>query len=112
MLEFVRHDLQFVRKITESDKKVIRMICEQVAYTAVKLAKAGLLSPSQLQIVHTNVTDVDTQCESKQLHTISNSHIRSKLELDDGRMASINDIHMPFFDRLWRLEDVDGLAGE
>lgn len=87
------------------------MICEQVAYAAVKLAKKGLLAASQLETVHSNVEEVNRQSTNKRLHTISSSHIRQKIDLEDGRASRLEDIQHPFFDRLLRTEDVDGLAG-
>jgi len=39
-LEYVNNDLHFVESLSDSDGRLIKMACEQVAYTAVKHSEA------------------------------------------------------------------------
>lgn len=41
MLSMAFNDLHFVRSVSGSDIRILRMACEQLAYTAVKHSKAS-----------------------------------------------------------------------
>ena len=41
MMSMAFNDLHFVRSVSGSDVRIIRMACEQLAYTAVKHSKAN-----------------------------------------------------------------------
>jgi hypothetical protein len=128
MIAFIDHDLNFVPKLNDSDRctgktdvgcqhsqrnsvcrKVIRICCEQLAYTAVKLGNKGLLSSEQLETVYASISLIERLVDRKPPSGYVSGKVN--LQLEDGIAALPAHVRHPFFDRLWRLEDVDGLAG-
>ena len=60
MLKMVVHDLHIVWSLTESDQRLIRIGCEQLAYHSVKHAKRGHMTALQLSEVKKTIDGVGT----------------------------------------------------
>ncbi len=60
MIEMVDNDLHFVASLSGSDIRLIKLACEQLAYTSVKHSKAGgdRIFPSQLAEVKDRIDKI------------------------------------------------------
>ncbi|KAL6068400.1 Component of oligomeric Golgi complex 3 [Balamuthia mandrillaris] len=113
MLSMVDNDLRFVESLSDSDVRLIKMACEQVAYTAVKYTDEKVengFNAHQLAQIKKRLDDIESAVAL--LPRDNEASINPPpLELNDGDKCDYQWSHHPFFDRLLREEDVDGLAG-
>ena len=117
MLAMVDNDLQFVQGLSESDRRVVQMGCQQVAYAALKIhrsvAKVGedalALTTVQLEAVHEKLTMIDAVVLSLPSTDVASAAAPSPLHLDLPTPPQSS--AFPLCDRLQRKEDVEGLAG-
>eukprot|EP01083_Nonionella_stella_P030773 84290_1 len=105
------HDLHTVPSVTESDMRLVRMGCQQLAYSAVKHAKRGLLSAERLGEIHKTINAVELRLTSMPSEVSSSSKLPPQLDLDTGKNDRTQWWLHSFFDRLPRKDDTDGLAG-
>jgi hypothetical protein len=134
MLDMVNNDLNFVSAVSNSDIRLIKMACEQCAYTVVKRtaykqpkniegyleyseaideSSNSKLSAVELKAVKDKIDEIEGQIGTLPRQDLNTSGPPSFLELDEHKSAGKNDqwSDHPFFDRLLRKDEVDGLAG-
>ncbi len=112
-VKFIQHDMTFVAQIRDSDRRVVALSCEQLAYEASKLGS------NQDNLTLNELTDVEVLCNDvlQKLYTLpcpdSDASANPPfVNLTSGNSTSQSDsIFHPFYDRLLRKDDVDGLAG-
>ena len=113
MLAMVDNDLQYLSGLSESDRRVIQMGCQQIAYHAIKLngskQKAVSLSTQQLEAVHERLSTIDAMLLSQPSTDISSAAAPSPILLLLPSPPHSSDF--PLCDRLQRKDDVEGLAG-
>ena len=113
MLAMVDNDLQYVAGLSESDRRVIQMGCQQIAYHAIKLngskQKGVSLSTQQLELIHERLSTIDALLLSQPSTDISSAAAPSSLLLHLPTPPHWSD--HPLCDRLLRRDDVEGLAG-
>ena len=112
MLAMVDNDLGYVSGLSESDRRVIQMGCQQVAYTALKIHHKETtlsLSTAQLEQVHERLMMMDAVTLSLPSTDVTSAASPSPLHLD--LPTPPQSTAFPLCDRLQRKEDVEGLAG-
>jgi len=110
MLTMTSHDLNFLEGVTDSDRKIIRIACDQTASTAVKLSK--VLHSQQLAMIYAKINQLVKKADETPTSELITPADPPHIDLNsDDSFATQDDILHPFFQRLLRLEDVDGLAG-
>ena len=98
MVHMVREDLDNVDKLHDkSDIPLIRMSTAQTAHTAIKEAKAGRLSESELAIVQELLADVDAKVTTLDFKVPSSGGIQPLLSANDTRVST-EDTRFPDFD--------------
>jgi hypothetical protein len=58
-LSFLDNDLKYVQSISDSDTRIVKMACEQVAYSSVKLSKNKMLGAQQLADIKKTIDAID-----------------------------------------------------
>jgi len=119
MLEMVDNDLHYMPTVDEADVRIIKLACEQVAYAAVKIGeKHHLASLAILRTTKELVERVEATLSSVEHEQGYSSLAPPDLNLLGQPTAASqadklpDQAHLqPFMERLWRREDVDGLAG-
>ena len=119
-VEFIQHDLQFVKAIGSNERKIIELCCSEISRNSSNLGKNDLLSIQQLNDIH-NIgqelkysienlpsSDHDTEIDQPIIHLNDVDH-KGQTILNSNELDSVSTL--PFFDRLRRLDDVNGLAG-
>ena len=113
MLAMVDNDLQYAGGLSESDRRVIQMGCQQIAYHAIKLnnnlQKGASLSTQQLEAIHDRLSTIDALLMSQPSTDTSSAAAPSPLLLQLPTPPHWSD--HPLCDRLLRKDDVEGLAG-
>ena len=127
ILKFFEHDLGFVRAIRDNDRRIVELSCQQLAYLAAKLGEEGLLNAEQLSGTLQFVEGVHQTCVAVPCTDADRSAYPPLLRLEDGTGSSSSSalagagfgrdanasqhILGPFYDRIKRDDDVNGLAG-
>eukprot|EP01087_Luapelamoeba_hula_P004848 TRINITY_DN1482_c0_g1_i1.p1 TRINITY_DN1482_c0_g1~~TRINITY_DN1482_c0_g1_i1.p1 ORF type:complete len:4317 (-),score=602.49 TRINITY_DN1482_c0_g1_i1:51-13001(-) len=114
MVSMVDNDLRFVSSINLSDTRLVKMACEQLAYTSAKLSTSDTpdsLTVVQLADIKSRVDAIDKLVEELPCDDTYSTAAPPALELDDGSPPNYQWGMQPFYERLLRTEDVDGLAG-
>ena len=113
MLAMVDNDLQYVSGLSESDRRVIQMGCQQIAYHAIKLngnkQKSVSLATQQLEAIHERLSTIEALILSQPSTDLSSAAAPSHLLLQLPTPPHWSDF--PLCDRLLRKDDVEGLAG-
>lgn len=122
VIKFIEHDLSFVSKLRDNDKKIVALACEQLAYLSAKLGEEELLSVQQLTSSLDLAQGLMARCEAVPCEDADLSAFPPPLSLVDLPEASSragyaqvdkkkDQVLLPFLDRLIREDDVNGLAG-
>ena len=109
MINMVDNDLHVISEISGSEKRIIRIAIEQFAYTAAKFADQDKIGLRILNKVNSIVTEIDTLANS--VPCDENTNVNPPLLHLENYGDSDQYNLLPFFERLLRLEDVNGLAG-
>lgn len=122
VIKFIEHDLSFVSKLRDNDKKIVALACQQLAYLSAKLGEEELLSVQQLTSSLDLAQGLMARCEAVPCEDADLSAFPPPLSLVDLPEASSragyaqvdkkkDQVLLPFLDRLIREDDVNGLAG-
>ena len=113
LMSMVDNDLQFVNGLSESDRRVIQMGCQQLAYAGLKIHNKAAgqlaLSTAQLEALHEKLLMIDAVALSLPSTDVASAASPSLLHLDLPTPPQSS--AFPLCDRLQRKEDVEGLAG-
>jgi len=112
MCRFILNDLSFTRAIENGSRHVITISNKQMAYAAVKLSESGIITPPALAEVQSIIFDIDKKVSSLPCPDRQSTDAPPFLDLDDEAMSGYDEASYPHMDRLLRLDDVSGLAGQ
>ena len=112
-VKFIQHDMTFVSQIRDSDRRVVALSCEQLAYEASKLgSNQDNLNLSELAEIEVLCNDVLQKLNTLPCPDNDLSANPPFVNLTSAISTNQSDsIFHPFYDRLQRKDDVDGLAG-
>lgn len=112
-LEMTHADLKFMNELSDADNRLINLACEQVAYASVKMAESGdtFATTRRLASIKDRLDVIQELRQSLPLSVSSGRDSASTLNcLPDGEIAWQWHL-LPHTERLFRDEDVSGLAG-
>ena len=113
-LDFVEHDLQFIQKIGNSERKIIELCCNEYSRIGSQLGKMNVLNLSQLSTILNFVKKVKMTLETVPSNDGDAEVDQPAIHLEDIPFNTVDHESLsvfPFFDRLRRTDDVNGLAG-
>jgi hypothetical protein len=114
LLEFVQHDLQFVQKIGNSERKIIELCCNEYSRVSSQLGKIDYLNLAQLSSILKFVKQIKDTLETIPSNDSDAEVDQPLVHLEDVPLTPVDHDSLsvfPFFDRLRRTDDVNGLAG-
>lgn len=125
MILFIEHDISFIKDIRDSEKRMIILSTQQLAYAVSKLSDDynGIFTVKQLNFIRNLSEKIITICSKLHCPDTDKSsflpilNLESNDEMDEfsTNISRNNDkdykINHPFLDRLQRKDDVNGLAG-
>jgi hypothetical protein len=119
----IEHDLGFLSKVRDSDRRVIYLSCQQLAYVAAKLGQENILGVDQLRTALETAERARANCAAMICEDADMSASPPPLVLEDKMTevaaatstnigeAIADQVRHPFLERLRREDDVNGLAG-
>jgi hypothetical protein len=141
-IDFISHDMQFMRAIDHSERKIILLCCDEYSRKSSQLGREsgegrsgsegesedGLLSCSQLKTILKLVQEIKMKLEQIPCSEGSETNDQPLVHLDGDEARGNSDLAntrqqkkilceqnsltiLPLFDRLRRVDDVNGLAG-
>lgn len=110
MLMMARSDLDVVKTIVDSDRRVLRIACQQLSYAAVKESKRMSLSTEHLVRVKLLVDRIMTKVQGIPCEDDNSIQPPPLLNLTENAKEHTWDLH-PLFERFVRDTSVEGLAG-
>lgn len=113
-LEFIQHDLSFIRKIGNSERKIVELCCDEYSRNSARLGSQNLLNSSQLSIILGYVRELKSALDSIPCNEGDAVVHQPSMQFAPSELTSLEQDSLsifPLFDRLRRTEDVNGLAG-
>jgi hypothetical protein len=122
MILFIEHDIKFIKDIRDSEKRMIMLSTQQLAYGVSKLSDEcnDIFTVKQLKFIRNLTEKILSTCSNLECPDTDKSSFSPILNLENNdeiqefstKISRNNDkINHPFLDRLQRKDDVNGLAG-
>jgi hypothetical protein len=129
-IDFISHDMQFIHIIGTSERKVIELCCHEYSRKSSQLGKSDLLTVTQLNSILKFIHEIKFRLEHIPTSEQEQTTDQPLIHLDDDQINTTttsgtstgktqkqilceqNSLTLfPLFDRLRRVDDVNGLAG-
>ena len=111
LLGYIANDLLGQTALEKSDRRLIDLVCEEIAHGAAKLGEGGQLNAARLRAVKHSIDDVRARMEGLPMRDASMSANPPPLTLTDKDGPPHKYYELPLFGHLHRTEDVDGFIG-
>lgn len=111
LMEYIANDVLGQTALEKSDRRLINIVCEEVAHAAAKLGGSGQLTAERLRAVKQKIDDLRDRMAGLPMQDANTSVNPPPLHLEDKGERPHSFSQHGLFDRLHRDEDVDGFAG-